>query len=73
MMTYAKKTLVAHAATNCVTDFMFDEALSIPCVTNWGPGVDADTSLNEATRERSLLGVPISIKGFSNFSTRVCG
>ena len=64
MMAYAKKTLVAQHATNCVTDIMFDEALSIPSVANWGPGVDSETQVNEAgTHDHSLLGVPVSIKG----------
>lgn len=63
MLTYAKRTLVAQRATNCVTDIMFQEALSIPQVANWGPGVDLDAGINEVARERSLLGVPVSIKG----------
>ncbi|KIK00951.1 hypothetical protein K443DRAFT_591741 [Laccaria amethystina LaAM-08-1] len=63
MMAYAKKTLVAQRATNCVTDIMFDEALSIPSVANWGPGVDSETQVNEAgIHDHSLLGVPVSIK-----------
>lgn len=60
MLAYAKKTLVAHKATNCVTDFLFEESLVIPPVANWGPGVD---STNDSNSERSLMGVPISIKG----------
>ena len=63
MLAYAKKALLAQRSTNCVTDIMFDEALAIPSVANWGPGVDSDTSINDSTREHSLLGVPVSIKG----------
>ena len=60
MLAYAKKTLVAHKATNCVTDFLFEESLVIPPVANWGPGVD---STNDSNSDRSLMGVPVSIKG----------
>ena len=60
MLAYAKKTLVAHKATNCVADIMFEESLLIPPVANWGPGID---STNDSNSERSLMGVPISIKG----------
>ena len=60
MLAYAKKTLVAHKATNCVTEFLFEESLVIPPVANWGPGVD---STNDSNSERSLMGVPVSIKG----------
>jgi len=67
MLPYAKKTLLAQRSTNCLTDIMFDEALQIPSVANWGPGVDSDTSINDTTRERSLLGVPVSIKGVCCF------
>lgn len=63
MLAYAKKVLLAQKATNCVSDIMFDEALAIPSVANWGPDVDSDVSINDTTRERSLLGVPVSIKG----------
>lgn len=59
MMAYAKKTLVAHKATNCVTEIMFEESLVIPPVANWGPGID---STNDSNSERSLMGVPVSIK-----------
>ena len=62
MLAYAKKTLVAHKATNCVTEFLFEESLVIPSVANWGPGVDS-TNDNSSNSERSLLGVPVSIKG----------
>ena len=60
MLAYAKKTLVAHKATNCVSEFLFQESLVIPPVANWGPGVD---STNDSSSERSLMGVPVSIKG----------
>ncbi|KAG5353281.1 hypothetical protein C0989_008788 [Termitomyces sp. Mn162] len=60
MVAYAKKTVAAHAATNCVTDLMFDEALRIPAVANWPHNTDLDAF--DSTRDRSLLGVPVSIK-----------
>ena len=63
MTTYAKKALMAQKATNCITDIMFEEALLIPPVANWGPGADSDTTINDGVHERSLLGVPVSIKG----------
>ncbi|KAJ3502932.1 hypothetical protein NLJ89_g8664 [Agrocybe chaxingu] len=66
MTAYAKRALVAQKNTNCLTDIMFEEALAIPSVANWGLGVDSDTSINEVARERSLLGVPVSIKGESS-------
>ncbi|PPQ69841.1 hypothetical protein CVT24_003180 [Panaeolus cyanescens] len=60
---YGKKALQAHEVTNCLTDIMFEEALNIPSVVNWGPGVDSEATIHEGvTRERSLLGVPVSIK-----------
>ncbi|PPQ78251.1 hypothetical protein CVT25_011710 [Psilocybe cyanescens] len=62
MMAYAKKTLLAQQATNCVADIMFEEALLIPPVANWAPGVDSESVNDDAIRERSLLGVPVSIK-----------
>jgi hypothetical protein len=72
MTAYAKKTLIGHKATNCVTEVMFEEALLIPPVANWGPGADSDTTINDSVHERSLLGVPVSIKGTSpRFDRRV--
>lgn len=71
MLTYAKKTLAAQKKTNCASDIMFQEALLIPPVANWGLGVDLDAGINETARERSLLGVPISIKGASGASFRL--
>ncbi|KDR72742.1 hypothetical protein GALMADRAFT_143024 [Galerina marginata CBS 339.88] len=62
MVAYAKKTLLAQKATNCISDIMFDEALAIPPVANWGPGVDLDAGVNETVRERTLMGVPVSLK-----------
>ena len=73
MLAYAKKTLVAHKATNCVTEFLFEESLVIPPVLNWGPGVD---STNDSNSERSLMGVPVSIKGIyqeSSSSSSILG
>lgn len=63
MFAYAKKAVAAQAATNCVTDLMFDEALRIPAVANWPHSTDLDAF--DSTRDRSLLGVPVSIKGKS--------
>jgi hypothetical protein len=65
MLSYSKKALRAHMATNCISDFMFKEALLIPSVANWVPGVDPDNSLSDSdsANERSLMGVPVSIKG----------
>ncbi|KAH9477565.1 Acetamidase [Psilocybe cubensis] len=62
MMAYAKKTLLAQQATNCITDIMFEEALLTPPIANWAPGVDSESGNDYAVRERSLLGVPVSIK-----------
>ena len=70
MLAYAKKTLVAHKATNCVTEFLFEESLVIPPVANWGPGVD---STNDSNSERSLMGVPVSIKGNPEIPTNILG
>ncbi|PFH49389.1 hypothetical protein AMATHDRAFT_178930 [Amanita thiersii Skay4041] len=70
LLAYAKKALRAHMATNCITDFMFKESLLIPSVANWGPGVDSDTSISDSdsTSERSLMGVPVSIKDTINIA-----
>jgi hypothetical protein len=57
MLAYAKKSLVAHQSTNCLSEILFDESLLIPSVANWGPGFDDSNS------DRSLMGVPVSIKG----------
>ncbi|KAF9458148.1 amidase signature domain-containing protein [Collybia nuda] len=63
MLVYAKKTLVAHASTNCATDIMFDEALRIPAVVNWPHDVDLEPSLGVgSSQDRPLMGVPVSIK-----------
>jgi Asp-tRNA(Asn)/Glu-tRNA(Gln) amidotransferase A subunit family amidase len=59
MLAFAKKSLIAHQATNCLAEIMFEESLVIPPVANWGPGID---SSNDSNSERSLMGVPISIK-----------
>ncbi|KAG6818910.1 hypothetical protein H0H93_000375 [Arthromyces matolae] len=58
LIPYAKKTVAAQAATNCVTDLMFEEALRIPAVANLPHNVDLDGF--DSTRDRSLLGVPLS-------------
>ncbi|KAM6492245.1 Amidase signature domain containing protein [Amanita muscaria] len=64
MLAYSKKALRAHRATNCISDFMFNKALAIPSVANWVPGVDPDNSISDSdmASERSLMGVPVSIK-----------
>ncbi|KAG5643039.1 hypothetical protein DXG03_001651 [Asterophora parasitica] len=63
MLAYGKKTLAAHAATNCITDFMFEDALRIPSVANWPHSTDPESSFSlDITHDRSLLGVPVSIK-----------
>jgi hypothetical protein len=55
---------MAHQATNCLAEIMFEESLVIPPVANLGPGID---SSNDSNSERSLMGVPISIKGDLSF------
>ncbi|KAF8628053.1 hypothetical protein AX17_006057 [Amanita inopinata Kibby_2008] len=70
MLAYAKKALRAHMATNCVSDFMFGEALLTPSVANWISGVDPDSSIldGDPAGERSLMGVPVSIKDTINIA-----
>lgn len=63
MLAYAKKTIRAHRATNCLSDIMFDEALATPSFANWGPGSESDATNDTLLRERPLMGVPVSIKG----------
>lgn len=64
MQTYGKRCLRAHKATNCLTDFMFDEALQTPALATWAPNVGAGSAITgDRTRNRSLMGVPVSIKG----------
>jgi hypothetical protein len=62
MLAFAKKSLLAHKSTNCVTDFMFEEALRIPSVANWPHTSDSEGDL---ARDRPLMGVPVSLKGNS--------
>ncbi|KAG6875860.1 hypothetical protein C0992_002022 [Termitomyces sp. T32_za158] len=52
MVAYAKKTVAAQAATNCVTDLMFDEALRIPAVANWPHNSDLDAF--DSTRDHTI-------------------
>ncbi|KAF5383178.1 hypothetical protein D9615_004896 [Tricholomella constricta] len=69
MLAYGKKALVAHAATNCITDIMFEEALRIPSVANWPHSTDPESSFAlDNTHDRSLLGVPVSIKDTINIA-----
>ncbi|THU96218.1 amidase signature enzyme [Dendrothele bispora CBS 962.96] len=56
---YAKKTLQAQDRTNCVSDIMFDEALS--SLPTWPSGTNLDSE-SELGRHKPLLGVPISLK-----------
>jgi hypothetical protein len=63
MLAYAKKTISAHQATNCLSDIMFNEALATPSFANWSPGLDSDATNDTLLRERPLMGVPVSIKG----------
>ncbi|TFK23520.1 amidase signature enzyme [Coprinopsis marcescibilis] len=59
MKVYGKKCLQAQEATNCLSDVMFEESLRTPAVSSWGPGGD---TVETGSNERSLLGVPVSIK-----------
>ncbi|KAF6756371.1 amidase signature domain-containing protein [Ephemerocybe angulata] len=64
---YAKKSLRSHKATNCLSDVMFAQALASSSVGGWGPGFDgSDASSTDTIRDRSLLGVPVSIKDTVN-------
>lgn len=65
MLSFAKKTLLAHKSTNCVTDIMFEEALCIPSVANWPHSADSEASCGDLARDRPLMGVPVSLKGNS--------
>ena len=62
---YAKKALRAQQVTNCLSDIMLDKALTSSSVgSQWGPGFDSsDTGSTDGVRDRSLLGVPVSVKG----------
>ncbi|KAJ7466725.1 amidase signature domain-containing protein [Mycena galericulata] len=65
---YGKKALSAHKLTNCITDFMFDEALEIPALADYASaGSDSDAgSSSAAMRDCPLLGVPVSVKDTVN-------
>ncbi|KAJ6529149.1 amidase signature domain-containing protein [Mycena vulgaris] len=64
---YGKKTLRAHHLTNCITDFMFDEALEIPAFADYTSGGESDAGSSTASiRECPLLGVPVSLKDTVN-------
>jgi hypothetical protein len=66
MLAFAKKTLLAHKSTNCITDIMFEEALRIPSVANWPHSTDSEASYGgDLARDRPLMGVPVSLKGNS--------
>lgn len=66
MLAYAKKAVAAHHASNCVTDFMFEESLRIPAVVDWPHSQDSESLSGDLSRDRSLMGVPVSIKGTSD-------
>ncbi|KAJ7735382.1 amidase signature domain-containing protein [Mycena maculata] len=64
---YGKKTLSAHRLTNCITDFMFDEALETPAFADYTSAGESDSgSSSTLTRDCPLLGVPISLKDTVN-------
>lgn len=68
MLAYGKKALRAHQVTNCLADIMFHEAPATPAVASWGPGADFDSPSAAMTRDRPLLGVPVSIKETINIA-----
>ncbi|KAJ7190709.1 amidase signature domain-containing protein [Mycena pura] len=60
---YGKKTLAAQRLTNCISDFMFDEALDIPAFAEYSSAGESDTGSSSASlRPCPLLGVPVSLK-----------
>ncbi|KAJ7041561.1 amidase signature domain-containing protein [Mycena alexandri] len=65
---YGKKTLSAQRLTNCITDFMFDEALEIPAFADYTSAGESDTGSSTTLNRNDcpLLGVPISIKDTVN-------
>ncbi|KAJ7096609.1 amidase signature domain-containing protein [Mycena belliarum] len=66
---YGKKTLRAHQLTNCITDFMFEEALEIPAFAVYTSTSESDAgSVNAQMRDCPLLGVPISLKDTVNIA-----
>ncbi|KAJ7135801.1 amidase signature domain-containing protein [Mycena epipterygia] len=70
---YGKKTLGAHRLTNCITDFMFDEALegSKSAFADYAESDGSDEgSSTGPVRECPLLGVPVSLKDTINIASR---
>ncbi|KAK7046537.1 amidase signature domain-containing protein [Favolaschia claudopus] len=65
---YGKKTLSAHHLTNCITDFMFEEALQIPAFDDSNVSGAVGLSFNSKRDSESalLLGVPVSLKDTVN-------
>ncbi|KAJ6571536.1 amidase signature domain-containing protein [Mycena capillaripes] len=67
---YGKKTLAAHRLTNCITDFMFDEALEIPAFAEYtssgGDAASDEGDVSASMRDCPLLGVPVSLKDTVN-------
>ncbi|TFK65510.1 amidase signature enzyme [Pluteus cervinus] len=64
---YAKRAIQAHRKTNCLSDVMFEESLRTPAIANWVPGSDSDTTKDgDGSREKLLMGVPVSIKDTLN-------
>ncbi|KAF8221494.1 amidase signature enzyme [Tricholoma matsutake] len=65
MLTFGKKNLLAHTATNCISDFMFEEALCISSVANWPHTSDSESDL---ACDQPLMGVPVSLKDTVNIA-----
>ncbi|KAJ7637327.1 amidase signature domain-containing protein [Mycena polygramma] len=66
---YGKKTLAAHRRTNCITDFMFDEALEIPAFADYASAGESESDAGDSSktvRDCPLLGVPVSLKDTVN-------
>ncbi|PPQ82477.1 hypothetical protein CVT26_012757 [Gymnopilus dilepis] len=59
MTAYAKRAVLAHKKSNCLSDVMFDEAVTTSSLANRGLEGNSNASFSA---ECSLLGVPISIK-----------
>ncbi|KAK6971891.1 amidase signature domain-containing protein [Favolaschia claudopus] len=63
---YGKKTLAAQHLTNCITDFMFEEALQIPAFDDSNESGVVGLSVNSKRGSALLLGVPVSLKDTVN-------
>ncbi|KAF5380778.1 hypothetical protein D9757_007103 [Collybiopsis confluens] len=60
--TYGKKAFDAHRVTNCIAEFMFDQASRSASDISWVPALDSDSHTSDLVRNRPLLGVPVSVK-----------